>query len=139
LNEAIAAIGSAVGLGNMWQFSYMTDENGGAAFVVLYLAMTLFVGLPVMLTELTVGRSSRRSPIRALVYFGGPAGKPLGALLLSLRVGWGRRDAVAEVSVGAEEIRGLIFARPVRSARLSGISPRVRRARSYSIRPERRA
>jgi len=60
LNEAIAAIASAVGLGNMWQFSYMTAENGGAAFVVLYLAMTLFVGLPVMLTELSAGAEEIR-------------------------------------------------------------------------------
>ena len=50
----LAAIGSAVGLGNMWRFSYLTAENGGAAFVVLYLAMTAFIGLPVMLAELTV-------------------------------------------------------------------------------------
>ena len=49
----LAAVGSAVGLGNMWRFSYLTAENGGAAFVVLYLGFTLIVGLPVMLAELT--------------------------------------------------------------------------------------
>jgi NSS family neurotransmitter:Na+ symporter len=86
LGFTLAAVGSAVGLGNMWRFSYMTAENGGAAFVVLYVAMTLFVGLPVMLAELTVGRSARRSPIQALVYFGGPAWKPLGALFVTAGV-----------------------------------------------------
>ena len=48
----LAAVGSAVGLGNMWRFSYLTAENGGAAFVVLYVAVTLLVGLPVLLAEL---------------------------------------------------------------------------------------
>lgn len=82
----LAAVGSAVGLGNMWRFSYMTAENGGAAFVVLYVAMTLLVGLPVMLAELTVGRSARRSPIQALVHFGGSAWKPLGVLCVTAGV-----------------------------------------------------
>jgi NSS family neurotransmitter:Na+ symporter len=86
LGFTLAAVGSAVGLGNMWRFSYMTAEHGGAAFVVLYVAMTLFVGLPVMLAELTVGRSARRSPIQALVYFGGPAWKPLGVLFVTAGV-----------------------------------------------------
>ena len=49
-----AAVGSAVGLGNMWRFSYLTAENGGAAFVALYVFFTLLIGLPVMLAELTV-------------------------------------------------------------------------------------
>jgi NSS family neurotransmitter:Na+ symporter len=106
----LAAVGSAVGLGNMWRFSYMTAENGGAAFVVLYVAMTLFVGLPVMLAELTVGRSARRSPIQALVYFGGPAWKPLGVLFVTAGVvilgyysviaGWTVRYAVEAFTSG---------------------------------------
>ena len=58
----LAAVGSAVGLGNMWRFSYMTAENGGAAFVFLYVVMTLGVGLPEMLAELTIGRGAARSP-----------------------------------------------------------------------------
>ena len=108
LGFTLAAVGSAVGLGNMWRFSYMTAENGGAAFVVLYVAMTLFIGLPVMLAELTVGRSSRRSPIQALVYFGGSAWKPLGALFVtagfvilayySVIAGWTVRYALEALS-----------------------------------------
>ncbi len=79
----MAAVGSAVGLGNMWRFSYLTAENGGAAFVVLYLAVTLLVGLPVLLAELVVGRGSQRSPIRALVHYGGRAWRPLGFVFVA--------------------------------------------------------
>ncbi len=79
----LAAVGSAVGLGNMWRFSYLTAENGGAAFVVLYLIMTALVGLPVMLAELTVGRGARRSPIGALEHFGGTRWRPLGLVFVA--------------------------------------------------------
>jgi NSS family neurotransmitter:Na+ symporter len=78
----LAAIGSAVGLGNMWRFSYLTAENGGAAFVILYLAVTLVVGLPVLLAELALGRGAQKSPIRALAHFGGPAWRPLGIVFV---------------------------------------------------------
>jgi NSS family neurotransmitter:Na+ symporter len=84
----MAAVGSAVGLGNMWRFSYLTAESGGAAFVALYLAFTLTVGLPVMLAELTVGRGSGKSPVQALAHFahgvsGGGAWKLLGAVFVA--------------------------------------------------------
>ena len=79
----LAAVGSAVGLGNMWRFSYLTAENGGAAFVVLYLLMTLFIGLPVMLAELVVGRGAPRSPIEALAHYGGSRWRWLGALFVA--------------------------------------------------------
>jgi NSS family neurotransmitter:Na+ symporter len=79
----LAAVGSAVGLGNMWRFSYLTAENGGAAFVVLYLAITTLVGLPVLLAELAVGRGAQTSPIRALAHFGGPAWRLLGLVFVT--------------------------------------------------------
>jgi NSS family neurotransmitter:Na+ symporter len=79
----LAAVGSAVGLGNMWRFSYLTAENGGAAFVLLYVAMTALIGLPVLLAEFAVGRGARRSPIQALVHFGGGAWRPLGVLFVA--------------------------------------------------------
>ncbi len=79
----LAAIGSAVGLGNMWRFSYLAAENGGAAFVILYLAVTLLVGLPVLLAELVIGRGSQKSPVRALAHFGGPAWRPLGVVFVA--------------------------------------------------------
>jgi len=78
----LAAIGSAVGLGNMWRFSYLTAENGGAAFVILYLGVTLVVGLPVLLAELAIGRGAQQSPIRALAHFGGAAWRPLGGVFV---------------------------------------------------------
>jgi NSS family neurotransmitter:Na+ symporter len=79
----LAAVGSAVGLGNMWRFSYLTAENGGAAFVILYLVITLLVGLPVLLAELALGRGAQASPIRALETFGGRAWRPLGAVFVA--------------------------------------------------------
>ena len=101
----LAAVGSAVGLGNMWRFSYLAAENGGAAFVVLYLVLTLLVGLPVMLAELAVGRGSGKSPVAALAHFGGAAWKPLGWLFVasgflilsyySVIAGWTVRYALA--------------------------------------------
>lgn len=78
----LAAVGSAVGLGNMWRFPYLTAENGGAAFLVLYLVFVLFIGLPVMLAEFSVGRGSKKSPIEALGHYGGTAWKPLGVLFV---------------------------------------------------------
>jgi NSS family neurotransmitter:Na+ symporter len=79
----LAAIGSAVGLGNMWRFSYLTAEYGGAAFVVLYVALTILIGIPVLLAELAMGRGANSSPISALGHFGGNAWKPGGALFVA--------------------------------------------------------
>ena len=78
-----AAVGSAVGLGNMWRFSYLTAEKGGAAFVALYLLFTAMVGLPVLLAELTIGRGSRKSPVLALAHYGGGRWRPLGGLFVA--------------------------------------------------------
>ncbi|WCN08389.1 sodium-dependent transporter [Marinomonas mediterranea] len=62
----LAATGSAVGLGNIWKFPYITGENGGGAFVLVYLVCILFVGIPIMMTEVFIGRRARRNPIGAL-------------------------------------------------------------------------
>jgi NSS family neurotransmitter:Na+ symporter len=70
----LAAVGSAVGLGNMWRFPYLTAEGGGAGFVALYLVFTLLVGLPVMLAEVAIGRGSGKSPVQALGHFARAAG-----------------------------------------------------------------
>ena len=61
-----AAIGSAVGLGNIWKFPYMTGENGGAVFVLVYLLCVFAIGLPIMMAEITLGRRGRYSPIRTM-------------------------------------------------------------------------
>ena len=62
----LAAVGSAVGLGNIWKFPYITGENGGGAFVLVYLVCILFVGIPIMMSEVLIGRRARKSPINAL-------------------------------------------------------------------------
>ncbi|QRV24918.1 sodium-dependent transporter [Marinomonas foliarum] len=62
----LAATGSAVGLGNIWKFPYITGENGGGAFVLVYLACILMVGIPIMMAEVFIGRRARKNPINAL-------------------------------------------------------------------------
>ncbi|MFB6072981.1 MAG: sodium-dependent transporter [Halobacterium sp.] len=62
----LAAVGSAVGLGNLWRFPWMTSENGGAAFLLVYLGVVLVVGVPGLLAEFVIGRRSRRNPVGAL-------------------------------------------------------------------------
>ncbi|SHN44965.1 neurotransmitter:Na+ symporter, NSS family [Duganella sacchari] len=61
-----ATLGSAVGLGNIWKFPYLTGANGGAGFLLIYLLATLVIGLPVMIAEITMGRTARANPITAL-------------------------------------------------------------------------
>ena len=71
LGFILAAVGSAVGLGNMWRFPYRVAEGGGAAFVTLYVILTLVLGIPLMLCEFSVGRRTRLSPIGAMRREGG--------------------------------------------------------------------
>lgn len=56
-----AAAGSAVGLGNIWRFPYIAGENGGGAFILVYLLFIMAIGIPVMLSEFTIGRSAQRN------------------------------------------------------------------------------
>lgn len=58
----LAAAGSAVGLGNIWKFPYITGENGGGLFVLIYLVCILLVGLPIMMAEILIGRAAQRQP-----------------------------------------------------------------------------
>jgi NSS family neurotransmitter:Na+ symporter len=66
LGVLVATIGSAVGLGNIWKFPYLTGTNGGAAFLVVYLLSTFLVGLPVMIIEQGLGRVAKRNAINTL-------------------------------------------------------------------------
>jgi len=110
LGFLMAAIGSAVGLGNMWRFSYLTAEHGGAAFVILYVAMVALLGLPILLAELVIGRGAHAGPVRALAHYGGNTWRPLGALFVasgfligayySVIAGWTLRYALEAVFVG---------------------------------------
>ena len=62
----LAATGSAVGLGNIWKFPYITGENGGGAFVLVYLLCIAAVGLPIMMAEVLVGRRGGHSPVNSM-------------------------------------------------------------------------
>lgn len=62
----LAAIGSACGLGNLWRFPYIVGENGGGAFVLLYVLLALVIGLPLLVGELMLGRHTGKSVISAL-------------------------------------------------------------------------
>ncbi|HKM93198.1 MAG TPA: sodium-dependent transporter [Prolixibacteraceae bacterium] len=60
-----ATAGSAVGLGNIWRFPYIAGENGGGAFLLIYLFFIIAIGLPVMISELSIGRATQRNPFGA--------------------------------------------------------------------------
>ncbi|MCQ2329294.1 MAG: sodium-dependent transporter [Paludibacteraceae bacterium] len=60
-----AAVGSAVGLGNIWKFPYVAGQNGGGAFLLVYLLCVLIMGFPALITELSIGRMAQTGPISA--------------------------------------------------------------------------
>ena len=62
----LAATGSAVGLGNIWGFPYKAGTEGGGAFVLIYLLCIVLIGLPIMLSEILIGRRSGNSPINSM-------------------------------------------------------------------------
>ncbi len=65
LGFVLAAAGSAVGLGNIWRFPYMASEGGGGIFLLVYLTCVLSIGVPVLFTELALGRATERNPVGA--------------------------------------------------------------------------
>lgn len=62
----LAATGSAVGLGNIWKFPYVTGENGGGAFVLVYLLCIAIIGIPILMAEVFIGRNGRHNPITSM-------------------------------------------------------------------------
>ena len=82
LGFILAAAGSAVGLGNLWKFPYITYENQGGAFVLVYIAAVALVGLPIMIAEIILGRRTERSPVGAfrILAAGRPGGRWWGGL-----------------------------------------------------------
>ncbi len=92
LGFVLAASGSAVGLGNIWKFPYITGEYGGGAFVLVYLGCILLIGLPLMYSELIIGRRGGKDvlgALRALTRHRGPGGRILSVLTGTLAVGSG--------------------------------------------------
>jgi len=65
LGVIAAAAGSAIGLGNIWRFPYVAGENGGGAFLLIYIGFIILIGVPVMLSEFVIGRSTQRNPVGA--------------------------------------------------------------------------
>ena len=80
----LAAAGSAIGLGNIWRFPYITSEHGGGAFILIYLGCILFLGLPLLIAEFSVGHNTKRNPIDAFA---------------TIKRGWGWLGAMGLVSV----------------------------------------
>jgi NSS family neurotransmitter:Na+ symporter len=74
LGVILATAGSAVGLGNVWRFPYMAGQNGGAAFIIVYIGCVLFLGLPCMVSEFIIGRHGAANTARAYTRLSG--GKP---------------------------------------------------------------
>ncbi|WP_254768080.1 sodium-dependent transporter [Salinilacihabitans rarus] len=74
----LAAVGSAVGLGNIWRFPFLVGQEGGAAFLVVYLLFVALIGFPAMLVEFVVGRRTNRNPVGALKELGGGVWQYLG-------------------------------------------------------------
>lgn len=66
----LAAIGSSIGLGNIWKFPYLAGANGGGAFVLVYLICILIVGLPIMIAEIVIGRHTEKDPVGAFKIIG---------------------------------------------------------------------
>ena len=70
LTFILAVTGSAIGLGNIWKFPYIAGENGGGAFVLIYLICIFFIGFPIMVSEIMLGRKGRRNPITSMKILG---------------------------------------------------------------------
>lgn len=71
LGFILAAAGSAIGLGAVWRFPYMTAEHGGGAFLFVFLLFTILIGLPLLISEFVIGRASGRNPIDGFEYLSG--------------------------------------------------------------------
>lgn len=75
LGMLLTMIGVAVGLGNVWRFPYMVGAFGGAAFVLFYVAIVIFLGVPALMAEWALGRATRRGPVGAFARAGLPGGR----------------------------------------------------------------
>lgn len=83
LGAVLTMVGISVGLGNVWRFPYMMGQNGGSAFLFIYLAFTLLFAIPALMSELALGRETRSGPLGTFrTVFGKPWGQMVGYLLL---------------------------------------------------------
>lgn len=113
----LATLGCAVGLGNVWRFSYLAGQNGGAAFLLIYLLSVAVICLPLLIAELAIGRTTQREPTLAFERLGGRrvwwlAGVPsvLAAFVVlsyyPVIAGWALRFFVDYLAGGPEGIAG---------------------------------
>lgn len=72
----LATVGFSVGLGNIWRFPYLLGENGGAAFLLVYVVIAVVVGIPLFTAEVSLGRASRATPIEGMRKLTGSRGSP---------------------------------------------------------------
>ncbi len=72
----MASVGFAVGLGNIWRFPYVTGENGGSAFVLIYLLCAFCIGVPCLIAELLIGRRGQQSPPQSMAAVAEESGRP---------------------------------------------------------------
>ena len=123
LGFILAAAGSAIGLGNIWRFPYITGENGGGAFILVYLLCVGLVGLPVMICEITLGRHTQRNPAGCFTQLSPPSsllshllgtGMILAGIALFVfhSFGWG---------IAALVLGGLVFLKSWRLVGLMGV------------------
>ena len=80
----LAVTGSAVGLGNIWKFPYIAGQNGGGAFVIVYLICVVAIGMPVMMSEILIGRRGRRNPVATMKLLGEEEGGSGNWMLIGL-------------------------------------------------------
>lgn len=78
----LAVAGSAIGLANIWRFPYMVGQNGGAAFIAIYLLCMLLIGFPVFISEILIGKKTHSNPARAFEKLGGKKWRKAGALTI---------------------------------------------------------
>lgn len=120
LGFMLAAAGSAIGLGNMWRFPYLASEGGGATFVLLYVALTLVMGIPLLLAEFAIGRRGQRAPAGSLRALGGAGWGRVGYMFVaagflilayySVIAGWTLRYALDAVAGGFAQDAAARFA-----------------------------
>ncbi|EGL83976.1 sodium:neurotransmitter symporter [Caldalkalibacillus thermarum TA2.A1] len=107
----LAAVGSAVGLGNIWRFSYVAGENGGAAFLLVYVLCVLLIGFPVMMAEFMLGRRAQSDAVESFTklapgkpwFIGGGIGVAAAFIILTFYgviAGWSLKYFVAYLTGG---------------------------------------
>ncbi|MBL8967849.1 MAG: sodium-dependent transporter, partial [Spirochaetaceae bacterium] len=103
LGAFAATLGSAIGLGNIWKFPYLTGSNGGAAFVLAYLLSVAFVGLPILVAEHAIGRRTRLDAVRAY-------GSVVKGAKVWSAIGWAGIVAALCIMAFYTDVAGWVFA-----------------------------